>query len=90
MHKYYKNIVNFIKGKIEEKYPEAKSNEKGLEENDKPSYLLWMMNHMQTFDDSKKAARWIGWIIAHAEILGFMDNTKSRELTRQDVKEGFE
>lgn len=51
----------------------------------KPGYLLWMMQEIQTFTDSEKAARWIGWIIAHAELLGIMDNNESRRLVRMDV-----
>lgn len=90
MYKYYRNTLTFIKERIKEKYPEVKVNEKGLEENDTPGYLLWMMEHMQTFDNSNKRARWIGWLMREAEILGLMDNTKSRELTRKDVAEGFE
>ena len=51
----------------------------------KPGYLLWMVEEMQTFTDREKAARWIGWIIAHAELLGIMDNDESRRLVRMEV-----
>jgi len=85
-YKYYPNTINFITEKLKEKFPNTKSGEnlKNI-----PAHLFWMMEKMQTFDDSAKAGRWIGWIMAHAEILGIMDNAKSRELTRKDLQEGF-
>ena len=85
-YKYYPNTIGFITEKLKEKFPDTKS-----EENLKniPAHLFWMMEKMQSFDDSAKAGGWIGWIMAHTEILGILDNEKSRELTREDLEEGF-
>jgi len=84
--KYYPNTINFITEKLKEKFPNTKP-----EENLKniSAHLFWMMEKMQTFEDSAKVGRWIGWIMAHAEILGIMDNEKSRELVRKDLQEEY-
>ena len=85
-HKYYPNTIKYISEKLREKFPDVKPKE-NLE--NIPAHLFWMMEKMQTFDDSAKAGRWIGWIMAHAEILGIMDNEKSRELIKKDLLDGF-
>lgn len=84
--RYYKNSVDFIRKQISKKFPAAAAK---MDQDDMPSYLLWMMEEMQKFDDSLKAARWIGWIFAHAEMLGLLSNTQSRNLSRNDVKEKY-
>lgn len=78
--KYYPNTIDFLAKKIKEKFSEA-----GIKEgqNDIPSHLLWMMRKMQSFDDSAKRGRWIGWILAHAEMLGIMTNKQSRKLAKR-------
>lgn len=81
-HTHYPHTTAFISAKIAEKFPEAISKE-NLEYI--PGHLLWMLNEMQGFDDKSKASRWIGWILAHAEILGLMTNSISRQLIRQDI-----
>lgn len=78
--KYYKNTCQFIIDKSNNANPTENINEM-------PGYLIWMINQMQTFTDALKAARWIGWILAHAELQGFMDNETSRNLIRSDVAE---
>lgn len=84
--KYYPNIIEFISARLEKKFPKVKprKNQKNI-----PAYLLWMMQEMQKFDDSVKAGRWIGWIMAHAEILGIMTNKQSRRLAKMDCRQGF-
>ncbi|MDD5547506.1 MAG: hypothetical protein PHN74_01205 [Candidatus Pacebacteria bacterium] len=84
--KYYPNVIGFISVRLKKKFPKAKPNES---QENMPAYLLWMMKEMQKFDDSVKAGRWIGWIMAHAEVLGIMTNKQSRRLARMDCKRGF-
>jgi len=55
-----------------------------------PGYLIWMMDQLQGFPDVGKRARWMGWVLAHAELLVGMANEESRNLVRQDVKSGRE
>ena len=56
-----------------------------------PGYLLWMMDQLQTFPDVGKRARWMGWVLAHVEMLkGDVSNEVSRNLIREDVKAGRE
>jgi len=83
MLKYYPNVCNAVSSGILQTNPNATETENMT---NKPGYLLWMIKEMQSFTDNEKAARWIGWIIAHAEMLGIMDNTESRRLVRMDVK----
>lgn len=82
-YRYYPSLIKYIVGGVNEKYPEVVAKE---DLKDIPAHILWMMDKMQEFDDKEKAARWIGWIMAHAEILGILDNEKSRELVRVDLK----
>lgn len=81
-YKYYPNTIKFITEKLKKKFPKVRAKE-DLE--NIPANLFWMMEKMQRFDDSEKAARWIGWILAHAEILGIMDNKMSRKLIKKDL-----
>lgn len=55
-----------------------------------PGYLLWMMDQLQGFPELGKRARWMGWVLAHAEIVVGLTNEESRDLVRQDVKSGRE
>ena len=82
-YKYYHNTNTFIKKVIDENFPNTIPRE---DLDDRPANLLWMIQKMQTFDDYRKASRWIGWMLAHAEILGLMTNKESRDLIRSDVK----
>jgi hypothetical protein len=59
------------------------------------SYLLWMCNEVEKVDtvsddQAEKAARWIGWMIAHAELNGLWNNERSRELVRSDRRLGLD
>ena len=85
-YKYYPNTIEFITERLRKKFPKIKPKE-GLE--NMPNHLFWMMRKMQSFDDSAKTGRWIGWIIAHAEILGVITNKQSRKLTKKDSQKGF-
>ncbi len=81
--RYYPNSINFIKEKIKEKFPQAERGEENL-----ASHVLWMAEEMQTFSDSAKSGRWMGWIFARAEIIGLLTNEESRMLTKKDSEEG--
>ena len=85
-NKYYPNSIKFIKKKLKNKFPKVKPKrgQKNI-----MAHLLWMADEMQGFNDSAKAGRWMGWIIAHAEILGVITNSQSRELAKKDSAEGF-
>lgn len=85
-YRYYPNTIDFITKKLRKKFPKTKPKEnlKNI-----PANLFWMMKKMQTFDDSAKAGRWMGWIMAHAEILGIMTNEQSRRLAKMDCRQGF-
>jgi len=85
-YRYYPNTINFITKRLRKKFPKTKPGEslKNI-----PANLFWMMKKMQTFDDSAKAGRWIGWIMAHAEMLGIMTNKQSRKLAKKDCQQKF-
>lgn len=85
-YKYYPYTIKFIEGKLKNKFPKVKPKE---DLNNIPANLLWMMKKMQSFNDPLKAGRWIGWIVAHAEMLGIMNNRQSRKLINKDLKDGF-
>jgi len=72
---------------IREEYPDS-SPRKDID--DVPSYCLWMLNQLKEFNDSKKAARWLGWVLGRLESIGLLDNEKSCEIVREDVEKGFE
>ena len=85
-YKYYSNVIKFITERLRKKFPRVKS-EEGLE--NIPNHLFWMMEKMQSFDSSSKAGRWIGWIIARAEMLDIITNKQSRKLAKKDSREEF-
>jgi hypothetical protein len=85
-YKYYPNIIKYIKQRLQNKFPKVKSKE---DLNNIPANLLWMMDTMQSFDDMTKRGRWIGYIMAHAEMLGILTNKQSRKLSKKDSKKGF-
>lgn len=53
-------------------------------------YLLWMIDGVEKMEESAKAGRWMGWILAYMEMLGFMTNEQSREMVRVDKETGNE
>ena len=84
--KYYPNVISYIKRGLNKKFPKIKPkrNQKNIS-----SHLLWMTNEIQKFDDPSKRGRWIGWVMAHAEILGILTNEKSRQLAKKDSHNGL-
>ncbi len=59
------------------------------------SHLLWMCDEIEKMDISSadaalKAARWIGWILAHVEIRGIWKNSDSRNIIRLDKLGGLD
>lgn len=85
--KLYPYTIAFIQKVLKKKFPKIKPKE---DLKNPPANLLWMMKKIEKFTDTKKAARWIGWVTAHAEILGLLTNAKTRELIRKDRDAGFE
>jgi len=83
--KYYPTTIEYISIKIKHKFPQVKLTRtmKNI-----PGYLLWMMEELQSFSDKSKRARWIGWIIAHSEMLGLLSNKQSRKVIKLDVEKG--
>lgn len=58
-------------------------------------HLAWMVEQVahldrSSLDDALKAARWIGWMLLAAEIIGFWSNSQSRALIRLDREAGFD
>jgi hypothetical protein len=56
-------------------------------------HLLYMCDQIKTFDTTRydhaaKAGRWIGWIFAHVELHGLMENETTRILAKEDVING--
>ncbi len=49
------------------------------------NYLLWMVNTVAETTDREKAARLVGWILAHLEIHGLLDKQTSHNLVKKDV-----
>ncbi len=83
----YPHSRDKLKEIIKEEYPDS-SPEKDID--DVPSYCLWMLDELSEFDDSKKAARWLGWILGRLESIGLLDNEESRRIVRKDVEKGLD
>ena len=84
--KFYPNVIEAIKRKIHLRFPnlEAKRGRSDI-----PKHLLWMMLQLQGFDDVAKRGRWIGWIIAHAEILKLVSEKEAKALAKKDSNNGY-
>ncbi|MGC9602582.1 MAG: hypothetical protein ABSE76_02475 [Minisyncoccia bacterium] len=54
--------------------------------------MLNRIEQMNTssIDKALQAARWIGWIFAHAELNGLLSNSETRTLIRTDREKGFD
>lgn len=94
---YYAGSLSAVRTEIERRYPGTKPELMELSEGEPvhPAYLLWMCEQVQNMDTSSieaalKAARWIGWIFAHVEMLGLWNNTHTRDITREDVQQGLD
>ncbi|MEX2090744.1 MAG: hypothetical protein WD989_01255 [Candidatus Paceibacterota bacterium] len=53
-------------------------------------HILWMLDEVKNTRDRTKAARWIGWVLAHMEVMGFITNEESRNMVRIDKEAGNE
>lgn len=89
----YQYTTAMIYSRLSEKFPGLevrRSDLRGDYRREIPGHLLWMMAELQGFsndiDGVAKAGAWIGWVIAHAEMLGLMTNDESREEKRKDSK----
>lgn len=94
---YYYHTIQAIRTKIEEKESGTKPGFSELKPGSVAplSYLLWMCDQIEimetwSIENSCKAARWIGWILAHVEIHGIWDNNESRELVRYDCSQDLD
>jgi len=57
-----------------------------------PAHLIWMMQEMQKFPDTRKgsakAGRWIGWIFREVEIRELIDEARYLDELKQDSHNG--
>lgn len=90
---YYAYSVEKIREAINVRFPEAQQDESAVER-DMPSYILWMLDQIQSMDKKSisaavKAARWIGWVYAICETqLELWENKTSRDIAREDKNQG--
>jgi hypothetical protein len=94
---YYKETIAALRAAINERYPNSKSSYVELKQNGPAPipYLLWMCREVEKMDTSSldeafQAARWIGWICAHAELHGIWNNAKTRSYVRVDCANHFD
>ena len=94
---FYVQTITEVLRTIQDKFPGIKeSNVLNKDQSNLPNYFVWMCNSVLKFNysswaDALKAARWIGWILRAAEQdLRLWDNTKSRNLIRNDVELRFD
>lgn len=94
---YYKNTVHEIRKLINDISPNLKPIQFELIEAKRVpfNHILWMCDKIEKmdisfFDEAIKAARWIGWVLAHMELTGTWNNKQSRDLVRIDRKLGFD
>lgn len=54
------------------------------------SHLLWMCDRVEEMsrEESARAGRWIGWMLAYLELLTPTTNADSRDMVRVDVRAG--
>lgn len=94
---YYAGTLAALRAAVQNKFPgtEAEYRELVPLKVAPASYLLWMCDEVEKMDTSSvdeavKAARWMGWVFAHAELLGIWTNTQTRDLVREDRREGLD
>lgn len=80
---YYPHSIKTIRTKI---YPA----QKGMREPGQQKtigHILWMLGEIENMkcDQSAKAGRWIGWILANMEFMNIISNEESRDMIRIDV-----
>lgn len=97
LNMYYKGTIAALRAAIQEIQPGTQAEYLDLVPgNVVPlSYLLWMCEEVQkmdisSVDESAKAGRWMGWVFAHVELAGVWDNTKTRDLVRDDRRNGYD
>jgi len=88
---YYAGTIEALRTAIERKFPGTKPGFQELGPDDVvlPGYLLWMCEEVATMDTSSldealKAARWMGWVFAHAESMHIWTNARTRDFVRAD------
>ncbi len=95
---YYKNTIMALRETVTNKYGSwVKPHQSILTYPDKAPlpYILWMCDEVEkmdinNLDDAIKASRWIGWILAHAEMHAVWSNEISRNYVRADRNAGFD
>ena len=57
---------------VRRRYPDARASDEGLIDGRvaSPDYLLFMFESVSRMTDERKAARWYGWAMVHAHMLG--------------------
>jgi hypothetical protein len=94
---FYPQTIAAVKSEIQKGFGAVEVNERGLEANDLPGYLLWMIREVERWsretpsaelatEAAVKAASWMGYVLRGMEELGLWDNARSRELIRADKK----
>ncbi len=89
---YYPNSIARLREIIKKHFPNATAKE-GLD--DLPSHLLWMLQEIAGMKvnpkgNSRKAGRWIGYVIGRLESPELLTNEESRNMVRQDVQNGYD
>lgn len=94
---YYQGTIAALQAAIQEVNPGTQSEYSDLVSCKAAplSYLLWMCDQVQkmditSVDESAKAGRWMGWVFAHTELAGIWDNAKTRDLVREDRRNGYD
>jgi hypothetical protein len=76
-------------------FPRASANEIRDDEH-LEDYILWMLEQIEkmpseSIESATKAGRWLGWILCIVEEkLKLWTNEQSRNITRMDVRIGFD
>jgi hypothetical protein len=94
---YYQGTITALRASIKEARPGVCAEYSELVPNEIAPlpYLLWMCDEVEkmdtcSIDDSVKAGRWMGWVFAHAELAGIWDNAKTRDVVRDDRRNGYD
>lgn len=94
---FYSGSISVLKTAILEKFGVIEARFEELEKGRvaSPSYLLWMCDEVSrmdttSLDEAVKAARWMGWVFAHAELIGIWTNTDTRNHVRKDREQAFD
>lgn len=79
---YYPHSIKIIRDKVEDLQKETM----GFEQQKDIAHILWMLEQIENMenDQSAKAGRWIGWILANMEFMDIIKNEESRNMIRID------